>query len=438
MKVKYLWLCIAVLAGLYACKEGERYGLDISATSPPAMPDVKGTLSLNGGVRFYYEVPRDNDILAVKAEYVNEAGEMLSFSKSYFSDSIDVVGFADTTYYDVRLYAINRAGQQSKAIIYSVKPKESVISMVAKSIKVKRSFGSLFVEWNNELEWPVNVFVYFKFRQQGLPRELVEVFSSNLDFYRGIIYDLDMVDNSTVEVEVRVEDKYANSTAPIPFGTIDLFQDMKIPKKFEDGSMKWTMPNPGDSIAGVPQFWGNFGEGRNEKIINDILDFGNLLDFCHTNDRGYNGNPTLPDSIKNRWNALINLGGWYQISRCLTHQRMVNGTSPLYFGGINLDNNWNVGRYRMYVLNEDVDPPQWEYIREHRVPIPKGLPELEVLRLANAGDIAYLYPEDPQFSRPTRWFRYESRGAFPNDYAYTSGGAYNLSEITLFGQKVDR
>ena len=230
MKEKFIWLCIILLAGFYACKEGERYGLDISESDVPSMPEVNGTLSLNGGVRFYYTVPRDKDLLAVKAEYVNEAGETLCFSKSFYSDSIDVVGFADTTFYDVKLYTVNRAGQKSRAIIYSVKPQESVISMVAKSLKVKRSFGSLFVEWDNELEWPVNVFVYFKFRQQGLQRELVEVFSSNLDFYRGIIYDLDLVDNSTVDVKVRVEDKYANSTALIPFGTIELFQDVKIPK----------------------------------------------------------------------------------------------------------------------------------------------------------------------------------------------------------------
>ena len=436
MKTRYFFLVLLALlifGSMYSCKEGDRFGLSIDETNTPEAPEVTGTLSMNGGVRFYYNVPRDKDIIAIKAEYINEAGQTLRFSASYFVDSLDVIGFANIEYYDVKLYAVNRAGQRSQAVIYSVKPNESVISMVVETLKVKPSFGSLFVEWENPLKWTVKIFVSFKFSQNGIKRELVEVFSSNLETYRGIIHDLTEVDNNEIEVDIHIEDTFYNSSEVIPFGKFELLQDTRLPKRHPDDSMKWTLPQPGDSIAGIPAFWGNFGEGRNHKIINDIIDHTDLLDFCHTSNRGRTGSADLPTAERNRWNVLIDLGDYYELSRCLTHQRQQNGAASVRFGGPNIDNNWNVGRYAMWVLNEDVNPPEWEYIREHRIPIPRGLSDLEVIRLANAGDMAFLFPDDPQFSRPTRWFRYEALGGFPNDYAYSDGGQYNLSEITLYG-----
>jgi hypothetical protein len=46
-----------------------------------------------------------------------------------------------------------------------------------------------------------------------------------------------------------------------------------------------------------------------------------------------------------------------------------------------------------------------------------------------------MYPDDPKFTKPTRWFRYEALTGFNNDYQ--SLGANCLSEITLYGRKVE-
>ena len=438
-KSKMLWFLVVLIGCFQACREGERYGVSITETEAPDAPVVYGTRSLDGGVRFYYTVPKNKDVIAVKGEYVNEAGKLLHFSSSYFKDSLDVLGFADTIYYDVKIYAVNRAGRRSKENVYPVKPERSVLNMVMDAIVVKPSFGSLFVEWENELKWNVNVFVNFKFKQQGKDRDLWEVFTSNKESERGIIYDLTDVDNNEVDVSVYVEDSYNNRTETIPFGTKTVLQDIKIPKFDEEGNKLWNMPVPNDSVAGIPQFWGYFGEGRNEYVIDDIIDYGNLLNFCHTNNRGRTGK-TINGNI---WNVLIDLGDYYEISRIVTHQRQFHGTYILY-GGPNRNDHHNVGHFAMYVLNEEVSPPEWELIRDHFIPIPKGVNDLEIYRLGNAGDMAFLYPDDPKFSRPTRWFRYEALNAFPTytinnfvyPYYYTDHTC--LSEITIYGRKAEQ
>ena len=442
MNSKLIWLMVVLLGCFQACKEGERYGVSITDTEAPDPPIVHGTRSLDGGVRFYYSVPTNKDILAVKGEYVNEAGKLLSFSSSYFKDSLDILGFASTDFYEVKIFAVNRAGRRSKEMAYSVKPERSVLNMVIDAIVVKPSFSSLFIEWENELKWNVNVFVNFKFRQQGRERDLWEVFTSNDEWHRGVIYDLTDVENNEVDVSIYVEDSYNNRTQTVPFGTKIVLQDIKIPKFDEAGKAIWKMPIYNDSVAGIPQFWGYFGEGRNEYIIDDIIDYGNLLNFCHTNNRGRTGNPYIPNA--NLWNALIDMGDYYEVSRIVTHQRQFHAGNYVLYGGPGRNDRHNVGKYAMYVLNEDLSPPEWELIREHCIPIPTGVNDLEIYRMGNAGDMAFLYPDDPKFSRPTRWFRYEARASFPtytiNGFAFPYYFVEQtcLSEITIYGRKAQQ
>ena len=103
------------------------------------------------------------------------------------------------------------------------------------------------------------------------------------------------------------------------------------------------------------------------------------------------------------WNVIIDLGADYKLSRIVTHQR--------HSGGINNVNRGqyykyeNVGVYEMYVWDEDAS--EWIYVTEHMIPVPEGLSELEFVKKGEAGDQAYMYPDDPQFTKPTRYFRYK-------------------------------
>ncbi len=75
-------------------------------------------------------------------------------------------------------------------------------------------------------------------------------------------------------------------------------------------------------------------------------------------------------------------------------------------------------------------------INEHTIPVPMGLSEIEFVRLGEAGDMAYFYPDNPQYTKPTRWFRYEAVKGFSGNY--TLEDANCLSEITLFGRKANK
>lgn len=420
---KYLFLSAIMLLGLVSCQDKGRYNAGSDDKDAPRGVTNVTYKPLYGGARFFFDIPQDEDLLKVDAEYVNANNQTFMFSVSYFVDSLDVYGFGDVKPYTVQLYAVDRAGNRSAPTSVTVTPLEPAYTRVAQSMIVKPGFSSFFLDWENELEQNINVYVDFSYTQGGTQREFTSVFSSNLPIDRRFINDLNLTPQELIDVSVRVEDRYGNITEPISKGKISLYEDTKIPKE------NWYMPNPNDSIGGVPQAFGNALEGRLRYLYDDMIDRGDNLNFMHTGSRGRTGNSADGNMP---WNIMIDLGGYYEISRIITVQRHSGGLGNVDRGQYYQSE--NVGIYRVYLWDDDSET--WELIREHKIPVPQGVSALEFVKLGEAGDMSYMYPDDPQYTKPTRWFRYEAVKGFSGNY--TLDDANCMSEITLYGRKASK
>ncbi|GHT68016.1 hypothetical protein AGMMS50239_32220 [Bacteroidia bacterium] len=387
--------------------------------TPPGKPVISEDYKpLYGGARIYFTPPEDEDVLTVDASYTNQKGEIFWFSSSYFTDSIDVEGFADTNPQKVTIYAVDRAGNKSEPQTITVIPKEPAVSRVAGSIAVKGGFSSFYIDWRNELKQVVNIHVNYSYDGQ----EKVAIYTSTDTVERKFIRLENISETTPVSVKVKVEDRYGN-ISNIAASSIHLIKDEKIPKD------KWIIPITNDSIEGVPQGYWDAYEGRMIYITDDIIDNGLNWNWGSTGPKGHTGNVkdgNLPA------NFIIDLGEEWEISRIITHQRDGAQAAP----NIPTGRGWyyateNIGIYSMYI--RDNTKPGWDSIRTHKIVFPPDLPGQQYRVMAQAGDMAYLYPEDPHFSAPTRWFRYEARFGFNNDY--TAQGAMGLSEITLYGRR---
>ncbi len=188
------------------------------------------------------------------------------------------------------------------------------------------------------------------------------------------------------------------------------------------------LPNPNDSIGGVPMVFGNGLEGRSAKVIDGIIDRGDNLNFMHTQARGRTGKATDGNMP---WNFIIDLGAKYEISRIITVQRHSGGLANVSRGQYYQSE--NVGLYNVYIWDETLN--KWEYVVQHKIPVPVGITELEFVKKGEAGDMAYMYPDNPAYTKATRWFRYEAVKSFNGNY--TLDNANCLSEITLFGKKAN-
>lgn len=423
MKRFFYFLLILLLTGINACKEEGRYDPGHSGSAPGIISNIS-YIPLYGGARFFYSIPNDEDLLQIEAEYTNEQNKTFLFSSSFYNDSLEVFGFSAVKPYTVRLYSVNRRGVRSKAVEQTITPLEPAYLRVARSFKVIPGFSSLIVDWENELEQNVNVYLDLNFTQSGNPITFSSVFSSNLKQDRRSIDNLLLTTSDRLNVKVRIEDSYGNITDPADHNSLSLLEDFKIPKD------NWKLPNPNDSIGGIPMCFGEGREGRNRYVIDDIIDYKDNLNFMHTNSRGRTG-MTAHGNMP--WNFIIDLGDYYELSRIVTHQRHSGGLDNINRGQYYRTE--NVGIFRLFVWDEEKNG--WsDMINEHRIPVPVGITELEFVRLGEAGDMAYFYPDNPQYTKPTRWFRYEAVKGFSGNY--TLEDANCLSEITLYGRKANR
>ncbi|WP_157557923.1 DUF4959 domain-containing protein [Niabella aurantiaca] len=403
-----------------ACKKQDRFETESGDSTPPGKVVLKEYTPLYGGARFFYSIPKDEDLLGIEAVYTNKSNQSFTFMASYFIDSLDVYGFGSIDEYTVQLYAVDRSGNKSEPLDVKVTPLEPAYTRVAKTVQAKAGFSSFFLDWQNELEQNVNVYVEYEFPQGGTNRKLTTVFSSNLPADRKFVNDLFLGPNEKVNVKVKVEDIYGNMTEFMDKGTLSLLEDMKIPKQ------SWTIPNPNDSIGGVPMMFGNGLEGRSLKVIDDIIDRGDNLNFLHTQSRGRTGKSSDGNMP---WNFIIDLGGYYQISRIITTQRHSGGLANVSRGQYYRTE--NVGIYRTYIWDDATS--KWDTVMQYTIPVPAGLTELEFVKKGEAGDMAYMYPDNPQYTKPTRKFRFEAVKGFSGNY--TLDDANCLSEITLYGKK---
>jgi hypothetical protein len=403
------------------CGKADRFETENGDSTPPGKVTLKEYKPLFGGARFFYTIPKDEDLLGVEAVYTNKNNQSFTFMSSYFVDSLDVYGFGSMDEYTVQLYAVDRSGNRSDALDVKVTPMEPAYTRVAKTIQAKAGFSSFFLDWQNELKQNINVYVEYEFNQGSGPRKLTSVFSSNLLADRRFINNLNLPSNEKVKVKVKVEDTYGNATEFVDKGEFSLLEDIKIPKQ------GWTIPNPNDSVGGVPMMFGNGLEGRSLKVIDDIIDRGDNLNFLHTQSRGKTGRSADGNMP---WNFIIDLGGYYEISRIITVQRHSGGLANVTRGQYYRTE--NVGMYNVYIWDEPTQ--KWEQVfKEYKIPVPVGLTELEFVKFGEAGDMAYMYPDNPRYTKATRKFRFEAVKGFSGNY--TLDDANCLSEITLYGKK---
>jgi hypothetical protein len=415
--LKYLSLCALIVAFFCACEEGERFKMSSDDNVPPAPPTELTSKALNGGIRIYYKIPKDEDLMSIEAKY----GDIV-FATSFYSDSIDVKGLFELKAYTIQVYAVDKAGNKSQPVEISDTPLESAISKITKTFNVLPGFNGFVINWRNEMEETVSIFAEYEFTQDGVKRELLTVFSSNDTLGFAIVGDLVLGVNEQVKVKVSAGDNYNNRTEAVDKGSLTLLYDEEINHFDEDSKNLWSYPVPFYEPpfgGGIVQAWGDEADGRTEYFIDGIIDDApGSYNYTFISSGAGNAIP---------WNFLIDLGDYYELSRVVVHARHGGeiGTRGQYFSGD------DVGIFAAYIWDEDLG--EWVQTGVYKNPMPEGnLSDLQWYRLGKAGHMHYLYPYDPKFTKPARWFRFECRNSFESNY--TAGPPACVSELRLFSK----
>ena len=379
---------------LSACEEAKRFEISADDTTPPGRPVFIDSEPLRGGARVFFRAPDDEDALCVEASYISAAGKNVRYAASIFADFLDVYGFDSEGEHTIELCAVDLSGNRSASVRETVIALEPPVVTVAKSVQVLSSFAAMLLKWTDSWQEPVYVSVDFSYIQNGARHNATTVFATTQTETRAI-EGFELYNDELLSVKVHVKDKYDNIVLAKDT-TIVLLVDNVI------GKATWSFPNEGTAVYGITQ-----ASGLNMNMVVDgIVEIDVPGNYFIT-------------TQNNPWNIIIDLGDRYEISRIVTHQRWSTFTTQdprglLYQGD-------NVLAYNLYGWDDtSMTWEEWWLRRDLILPVVIDPSEYEAM--ARAGDMNFIYPEEPRFTKPVRWFRFE---------AITGK---SISEITLYGR----
>jgi hypothetical protein len=236
-----------VLLLLTSCGEDE-----VDDLVPPGEVSGIEVEPLNGGARFTYKLPGDEDLHYVEAVYTNAQGIEVFKVASFYETTVEIDGFNDTLMHSATLHTVDRSRNRSEGVEVSFNPLVSHIHLVKESIWIEPALGGVQVHWQNEAARQVFVYLYIENGEQSEERILSSSSMDETFMVRGldsILYDFSVV----------VEDFSGNKTEKVFKQTIKPLFEEKINKS------DW-------SLVGSLSVDGNAWEGETVNFFDDVVD----------------------------------------------------------------------------------------------------------------------------------------------------------------------
>lgn len=289
--VLYIYsLCIL----LFSCSEKELEPINSSSGKPAQVTDIS-IKSIPGGAEISFVLPKDNNVLSVKASYTLTNGTQRESITSFYGNSLKIEGYNDVEEHEVLLYTISRAQEVSDPIPVKITPLESPLKMTSNSTTISSDFGGANFFWRNEEKVLLTAELFAQTDEGDL--KTVKIVTSQLDSASFSIRGYDVAPRKFAIVFRDNWDNVSDTIYPKD-GTVTPWLESKLDKKL------WSVYKVNGNYIGGDASFDNW-EGRNEYIYDDDL-----------NTIGHSYTGSLPVALT------IDLGGEMRLSRVLFFQRL--------------------------------------------------------------------------------------------------------------------
>ncbi|MDR1223026.1 MAG: DUF4959 domain-containing protein [Tannerella sp.] len=199
--IKYLTFFL--LLAFVACKEDEKLVYYDKDAPAPAVIDA-GTVTVEnfaGKSVLRYNIPVDDNLLYVKAEYESAPGVGRQAKSSRFTDTLAIEGFAAAGNYEVKLFSVGKNEKESEPVTVTVSPLTPPVIDAYPSLDIIATFGGIEGKFSNLSGQPLKVILMMdstgngpefmqsfmidnpdaKFSIRGLPSKSLQFFAYMMD-----------------------------------------------------------------------------------------------------------------------------------------------------------------------------------------------------------------------------------------------------------------
>jgi hypothetical protein len=277
-----------MVAGITSCKrnDGDREPISTDKTKPGIITNVKVD-NYPGGAYITYTLPNSDNILYVQAKYQIRDGVSRETKSSYYTDTVNVEGFAKEADYDVTLYTVSRANVQSDPVKVTVHPQTPPYISIKATTSIGADFGGVNVKALNPLKKEIGVIVT-AFDKSTNAMEIQDQHYTKSD---TIDYSVRGFNTDNRNFGVYITDKFGNISDTIKQAISPLFEQLLDKSKFSPYNLAsdteigygWVLPNLWDgktdgNSAGwhtnpghTPPFVCTFNVGLSYKLSRFIL-----------------------------------------------------------------------------------------------------------------------------------------------------------------------
>lgn len=374
---------------LLSCKEEKMSPLPNDGSMAPQQVSNIQVINLNGEAKIVYTVPPDQNLLYVEADWTYH-GQAKNTQASYYSDTLDIQGFGDTSEYQIKIYSVSTGQVKSAPQTVTVKPLISPVQMVFASLTTKPDFGGVNVGFTNITGADIIITV--------LSNDSTSKFEPVNSFYTDAKVDSFSTrgfDSLPRKFGVFVKDPFGNLSDTL-YTTLSPYFEVQLNK----ANFKQLIPYPGDV---------------NSNIYSSAYPMTNLWDNSESSIYVTKTNLGMPESFT------IDLGVTARLDRMLYYQRQ---STAFYFASATPE------VFDVYGSNNP-DPTgdwsSWTLLQHCISQKPSGLP----LGVVSNDDIAFAQAgETFNFPLSTTGYRYLR---FNVTQTYGNATSITFAELTFFG-----
>jgi len=226
LKIHFIFLFLLVIVSMLACDEDEGSSPLEDNTEKPDIVTNLSVENLPGKAIISYTLPSNQDLLYVKAVYtLPTTGEEIEVKSSFYNNNLTVEGFLTTNEQEIKLYAVNRSEVTSDPVPVTIKPLESPIWEVFRSIKVSAAFGGFNITAENSTESDVVILLMSKDENDEWDVDDNSIYTSAAK----ITSQIRELDTINYDYALTVRDRWLNYTDTM-FASVTPHYETLIPK----------------------------------------------------------------------------------------------------------------------------------------------------------------------------------------------------------------
>jgi hypothetical protein len=157
--LKYMMSFVLFFAAFTACEEnGKLIYYDKGAQAPVAID--AGTVTVEnfaGKSVLRYNIPVDDNLLYVRAEYESAPGVVRHAKSSHYTDTLAIEGFAAAGNYEVKLFSVGKNEKESAPVTVIVSPLTPPVVDAFPSLNLTATFGGIEGSFSNMSGQPLKV-----------------------------------------------------------------------------------------------------------------------------------------------------------------------------------------------------------------------------------------------------------------------------------------